>query len=192
MTDEDIFMESMGNVWEEMRHKMMKLCSLTKQVFDEDVYSDTLLKCYDTIRKQGLEDKSQKGCENYFFKSFMTNLKRDKQYARVSKKDFTPDLMGAYEDYLMSTSTSVDDKIMNDLKEDFSILYCMTRAEENNDPEAFHLFNLKHLGHYTYKELKERVPNAKGIRQKVASVKRWMKENISRNELDEAFKQFLE
>ena len=81
------------------------------------------------------------------------------------------------------------EKVESDLYKDFAVLYLLKRAEQQFDPETFYLFNLKFIGQYTYKQLQEHV-KAKAIRQRVAEVKRWLKENVTKEEIDDAFNIF--
>lgn len=187
MDDAQYFMQVIASHYEEYRGKMKKLCANGSIEFDDDVFADTLLKCHDRIQKQkGLKDRTEQGCLNYFFRSFVVNIRREAMYAYRQKTSLT-DEMGRYD---FNETESPDGKIRKDLKEDFSIYYIMTKAQANVDDEAFHLFNLKFLGNYTYKEL-QRHTKAKGIRQKVASVKKWIKENITKEEVDAAFDEFM-
>lgn len=191
MSDTELFFEHIGNILPTLKMKMRKFCQLTEQKWDEDVFSDTILKCAETIDKQRkLNDNSEQGIENYFFQSFQRNIKREKQYSRNSKRDNTSDIFQTYEDFQNKNELSQDEKIRQDLYKDFSVIYIMTKAEKNCDKESFHLFNLKTLGDYTYKELQEKCPQTKAIRQKCKQVKDWIKENITKEEINKAFNEF--
>lgn len=189
--DAELFMQHISSIYDELKHKMIGYCSTQKLTFDEDVFSDTIVKCYDTIQKQGkLIDNSPKGIENYFFQSFYRNIKREKQYSRNKYRDNTSDLFGDYERYNEQHNLSQDEKIRQDCYKDFAIIYMMKKAEEHFDDEYFHLFNLKMLGDLTYKELQEKCPNAKAIRQKVVEVKNYLKDNVTKDEIQKAFNEF--
>lgn len=191
MTDAEQFMEHIASIYEELKAKMIGYCSTQKLTWDADVFSDTIVKCYDTIQRQGkLIDNSSKGIENYFFQSFYRNIKREKQYSRNKNRDNSSDLFGDYERYNEQHNLSQDEKIRQDCYKDFAIIYIMKRAEEHFDDEMFHLFNLKTLGNLTYKQLQEKCPNAKAIRQKVVEVKKWVKENVTKDEIQRAFNDF--
>lgn len=191
MTDAEQFMEHIASIYEELKAKMIGYCSTQKLTWDEDVFSETIVKCYDTIQRQGkLIDNSSKGIENYFFQSFYRNIKREKQYSRNKNRDNSSDLFGDYERYNEQHNLSQDEKIRQDAYKDFAIIYIMKRAEEHFDDEMFHLFNLKMLGNLTYKQLQEKCPNAKAIRQKVVEVKKWVKENVTKEEIQRAFNDF--
>ena len=59
--------------------------------WDEDVFSDTILKVYDNILKNGIKHDSEEGLSNYWFKSFIVNIKREKQYSRNLYRDMNVD-----------------------------------------------------------------------------------------------------
>ena len=59
-------------------------------------------------------------------------------------------------------------------------------VEENFDGEYFYLFKLKQLCGYTYKQLTQKT-NIKGARQKVLDVKAWLKNNLTKDEINKAF-----
>lgn len=189
MKDEELFMEEIAKILPTLKPKMMAFCAAQNREWSEDVFSDTIIKCYNAIKKKGgLNDTSPKGCENYFFQAFAINIKREAQYSRNSKRDNTSDLFNAYELFQEHCITEAE-KVESDLYKDFAVLYLLKRAEEQFDPETFYLFNLKFIGQYTYKELQKHV-KAKAIRQRVAEVKKWLKENVTREEINDAYNLF--
>lgn len=189
MKDEELFIKTIGEMLPVLKPKMKAYCNSMNKQWSEDVFSQTILNCYNAIaRKGGLADKTEKGISNYFFNSFYTNIKREALYSRNAKRDNTNDLFGEYETY-QGTNMTESEKVESDLYKDFAVLYLLKRAEQQFDPETFYLFNLKFIGQYTYKQLQEHV-KAKAIRQRVAEVKRWLKENVTKEEIDDAFNIF--
>lgn len=189
MKDEELFIKTIGEMLPVLKPKMKAYCNSMNKQWSEDVFMQTILNCYNAIaRKGGLVDKSEKGISNYFFNSFYTNIKREALYSRNAKRDNTNDLFGEYEHY-QGTNLTESEKVESDLYKDFAVLYLLKRAEQQFDPETFYLFNLKFIGQYTYKQLQEHV-KAKAIRQRVAEVKRWLKENVTKEEIDDAFNIF--
>lgn len=189
MKDEELFIKTIGEMLPVLKPKMKAYCNSMNKQWSEDVFSQTILNCYNAIaRKGGLSDKTEKGISNYFFNSFYTNIKREALYSRNAKRDNTNDLFGEYEHY-QGTNLTESEKVESDLYKDFAVLYLLKRAEQQFDPETFYLFNLKFIGQYTYKQLQEHV-KAKAIRQRVAEVKRWLKENVTKEEIDDAFNIF--
>lgn len=172
-----------------LKNKYRKYCIENHYEWDEDIFSDTYLRIYEKILRNGLKDNSETGFNNYTFKSFKQNLQREKQYCRNSKRDANIDsesLHSLYEEYYNSHNNSSQQKLKNDLYIDFATLYIMHKVDENFDYEHSYLFRTKHLCNLTYKELAQ-MSNIKGVRQKVLTVKNWVKDNVTKDELQEAF-----
>lgn len=185
--DEELFITYIGEHYEDLKKKYRKFASLNKYEWDEDIFSDTIVKCYDTIQRNGkLADNSERGIENYFFLSLRNNLKREQQYSRVKNRvDASGDeLKAALENHY--GETSVTEKIKEDLYKDFAILYLMQKADQHFDAETMHCFQTKALYGLTYKELKEKT-KIKGARTKALDVKKWLQENVTDCEVREAF-----
>lgn len=189
MKDEETFLLHINDNYERLRGRYMKFCHEKQYQWDEDIFSDTIIKCHDTIKRKGrLDDNTPDGIENYFFKSFKINLQREKQYSRNAKRDLnlTDSLESIYEDYYNNTNITPTEKIRNDSWKDFATLYIMMAVEQQFDYEHFHLFQLKMLCNLTYRELAQKT-NSKGVRNKVLAVKQWVKDNISKEQIKRAF-----
>lgn len=186
-----LFLNYINDHYTLLKNKYRKFCIEKQYDWDEDVFSDTILNCYNAITKKGqLNDTTAQGIENYFFRSFKQNIQREKQYCRVSKRDlnYTSDSLNiAYENWYNETKDSAINKIRTDLYKDFAILYIMHRVEDEFDQEHFRLFNLKTMiPNMTYKKLQEKT-HCTGCRQKVVNVKNWVKDNVTKKEITEAF-----
>jgi len=191
MTDQDRFIKYINDNYQLLKNKYRRFCLEKQYDWDEDVFSDTILKCYDAIKRKGkLEDTSNQGIENYFFRSFKQNIQREKQYCRVSKRDLnvkSDDINMVYENWYNEHKDSAINKIRTDLYKDFAVLYVMHRAEQEFDSEHFYLFKLKSLmPDMTYKKLQAKT-HCTSCRQKVVNVKNWVKQNISKKEINDAF-----
>jgi hypothetical protein len=191
MSDQNIFIKYINDNYQLLKNKYRKFCSEKHYDWDEDVFSDTILKCHDAIKRKGkLEDKTAQGIENYFFRSFKQNIQREKQYCRVSKRDLnitSDNINNIYEDWYNKFNDSSINKIKSDLYKDFSVLYIMHKVEEEFDGEHFYLFKLKSLmPDMTYKKLQAKT-HCTSCRQKVVDVKNWVKQNISKKEITDAF-----
>ena len=135
------YLQWVNDNYERLTNTYKAFCNNKKYQYDEDVFSSTYLKIYEKILKDGLEDTSITGYENYTFKSFKQNLQREKQYSRNKQRDANiTDITGAYEDFYNRTYSSTQDKLMTDLYKDFSILYLLRKAEENFDSTHLYLF----------------------------------------------------
>lgn len=191
MSDQNTFIKYINDNYQLLKNKYRKFCSEKHYDWDEDVFSDTILKCYDAIQRKGkLEDTTAQGIENYFFRSFKQNIQREKQYCRVSKRDLnitSDNINNIYEDWYNKFNDSSINKIKSDLYKDFSVLYIMHKVEEEFDGEHFYLFKLKSLmPDMTYKKLQAKT-HCTSCRQKVVNVKNYIKEHITKEEINKAF-----
>lgn len=190
MSDAEIFLQYLNNHYNELYFKYRQFCKEKGYTWDEDIFQDTILKCYEAIERKGcLIDTTPQGIENYFFISFKMNLKREGQYARNMKRDMnytTDEVNQLYEDWYDNNKDDARTKIINDLYKDFSCLYIMTLVEQQFDNEHFYLFRLKSLCNYTYKQLADKT-GMKGVRLKILTVKNWLRDNLTKDELNKAF-----
>lgn len=190
MTDQDKFINYISEHYDELKAKYRTFCGLNNYHFDEDIYSDTIIKCYDAITKKGkLNDTTPQGIENYMFISFKLNIKREGQYARNMKRDLnitSDNINDVYEEWYNSNHTTSRQKLLTDLWKDFTTLYIMNEVESNFPAEDFYLFKLKTLCNMTYKEVQEKT-NEKRIRQRIVDIKNWLKANVKKDDVKEAF-----
>lgn len=190
MTDSEIFLNHLNDNYETLKAKYRNFCREKNYEWDEDVFSDTIIKCHEAISKKGsLMDNSPQGIENYFFKSFKINLQRESQYSRNANRDFnlsTDEVNALYETYYNDSNDSPMVKVRNDLYVDFATLYIMQKVEEHFDDEHFYLFKLKTLCNLTYRQLAQKTMR-KSVRQKFLTVKNWVRENVTKEEIQKAF-----
>lgn len=195
MTNKEIaddFLQWMSKNYSLLKNKYRKFCKEKDYDWDEDVFSDTIIKVYNKIEKGGIKDSTDKGYDCYVFMSFKQNLQREKQYCRVSKRDLnikSDDINQLYEEWFNDNKDSSTNKIKRDLFKDFGILYIMMKVEENFPPDDFRLFQLKTLiPNMTYNKLAEKTKE-KCVRQRIVNIKNWLKDNVSKEEVDKAFQQ---
>ena len=190
MPDNTTFINYINDHYDELYYKYRQFCKEKQYEWDEDIFQDTIVKCHDAIvKKGGLDDTTSQGIENYFFISFKLNIKREGQYARNQKRDLnysSEKISSAYEEWYNATKDDSRTKLINDLYKDFATLYIMMLVEEHFDNEHFYLFKLKQLCGYTYKQLSEKT-GIRGARQKVLDVKSWLKNNLTKEEINKAF-----
>lgn len=191
MKDGQKFLKHINDNYTLLKNKYRRFCKEKDYEWDEDIYSDTIIKCYEAIERKGkLDDATEQGIENYFFRSFKQNIQREKQYCRNAKRDLNvknDDINALYEEYYNANNSSSENKIKSDLWKDFAVLYIMHIVEDNFDNEHTYLFKLKTLiPNMTYKTLQKKT-NIKSSRQKVVTVKNWVKENISKDDVNKAF-----
>ena len=183
----DKFLKWINDNYQIQKDKLIAFCNDKNYEWDEDIFSDTYLKIYEKILKYGIKDETDKGFDNYMFMSFKVNTLREKQYARNQKRDGNVvNLSGAYENY-KNTELTEQEKLKSDLYKDFATLYLLHKAEQAFDAESFYLFKLKTFERgLTYKQLQEKT-GIKGCRQKVVTVKNWLRENVKQSEVKEEF-----
>lgn len=183
------FLQFINDNYKQLYSKMEAYCNSNGLDFDYDIYADTYIKIYDKIVKDGLDDDTEAGMLNYFFKSFKTNTLREKMYARNQKRDLNvqgDDLYTLYENWYNDNNVSEMDKLVSDLYKDFAAVYICEKVEKEFDSEHFNLFRMKMFGELTYKQLAAKT-QSKGVRAKVLAVKNWAKEHITKDEIKQAF-----
>lgn len=182
------FLKWIGKNYNIQKSKLKAFCNDKKYDFDEDIFCETYLKIYEKIMKYGAKDDSDKGFDNYMFMSFKINTIRNKQYARNQKRDENNANINAANEEFQKTKLTEREKLINDLRKDFFTLYIMKKVEDNFDAEHFYLFRLKTFTNMTYAKLAEHT-GIKGCRQKVVTVKNWLKQNVSKEEIENAFEE---
>ena len=191
MKDETIFLNYIGNNYDEVVNTLKILCSQRKQVLDEDLLHESILRCHKAIQKKGyMKDSSPYGIKSYLIRSYFNLINEEKRSAKVKKRDMnynSDNIGGLYEDYYNSNFTDARQKVVSDLFRDYAVLYVMMIAEQNFDSEHFYLFKLKELcKDMTYKKLSEKT-KIKGVRQKVVEVKRFIQANVTKDEIRKSF-----
>lgn len=185
------FLQFANDNYEDYKKKWAKYLYDKQVEFDEDVFSDTIIKVYDYINTNGIKDDSDSGFANYWFKSFNTNTKREKQYSRNINRDKNVD---ATEE--LDKETNGDGelklKIRRHVYEDWSIVYILRLVEDNFDSISFHCFRLYYvLKKMTYHQLREitKVPDAK---KRVVTIKNWLKENLTKHQMEKEFSKYYD
>lgn len=179
-------MTFVGDNYERLKDKMLRYCVSKHVSFDDDVFGSTIVKIYEKILKDGMEDDTDAGFESYFFMSFKTNLLRERQYSRNQKQDdnIEQDEIGeVYDRYYNNANDSATVKLQKDLRVDYKVLKLLLLIEENFDAESYRLVKLKFLESLTYKQLAERT-GIKDCRNKVLAVLQWLREHSEEIEKD--------
>lgn len=191
MEDARKFITHINDNYDTLRRKYIKFCKDNSLEYTDDIFQDSIIKCYDAIKRKGkLDDTTPYGMESYFFISLKMNIKREGMYARNQKRDMnytSEKLATQYEAWYNSTNEDSRNKLISDLYKDFAVLYIMKRVELEFDSERFYLFRMKYLiPDMTYKKLQERT-SAKKVRQKVVEVRKWVQCNITKEQIKEEF-----
>ena len=183
------YLKWINNNYDAQKKKLMAFCNDKRYKWDEDVFCETYLKIYDRIIRNGIKDDSESGFDGYTFMSFKQNLIREQQYSRNAKRDRNVTNLATLNEEFQNTKLTQEEKLYSDLKKDFFTLYLMKKVEDNFSPEHFYLFRLKTFSDITYSELAKKT-GIKGARQKVTDVKNWLRENVTKAEIDKAFDAF--
>lgn len=191
MHDKDLFINYINDHYSELKNKYWKFCQEKDYDWSEDVFQDTILKCYQRIEKVGkLKDTTAYGIESYFFKSFKNNTLLEKVYCRNKNRDHnitSDNINELYEVWFNNNNSTAREKLINDLYKDFATLYIMLQVENNFDSEHFYLFRVKVLTpEMTFKKLAEQT-KVKASRKKVIDVMHWVKENVTKEQIKKAF-----
>ena len=188
---EDKFLSAVSKNYEELKTGHKTYCFEKNLDYSEDVFGDSIVKCYDAIKKKGrLLDESEKGLKNYLYRACQINTIRSKQYASCYKRDNNVINVGEkYETWFNESKMTVEEKLKSDIYKDFATLFIMSKVENHFDGEHFMLFKMKYLiPDMTYKKLAEKT-GVKGVRNKVIEVKTWVKENITKDEIKKALEE---
>ena len=192
MTDAELFLNHINDNYTKLKWKYYRFCKENHLTWDEDIYSDTILKCYETIEKKGkMQNNTPYGIESYFFLAFKNNIRNEQRYCRSRLRDkniSSDNINDLYESWYNKTQDSSRVKLEHDLFQDFSILYIMLRVEERFDPEYVYLYKVKTLTKgMTFKKLQTEHKNIKSTRKKVIDVQNWVKNNITKEEIRKEF-----
>lgn len=177
--------------YQELKGKYAKFCKENNYDWDEDIFSDTYLKIYDCIIKNGIKDDTPHGMSGYTFMSFKNNIRNEQRYCRNKNRNkniSSDNINDLYEEWYNQNNDTATKKIEKDLFQDFSVFYIMLKVEERFDPEYVYLFKVKTLTpNMTFKKLAETCKNIKSTRKKILEVQHWIRENITKEEIRKEF-----
>lgn len=186
MTSEEIYYDILERNYNNLKQICKDVCKRNQEKFSEDILNDTVIQVHKIIQKKGkLDDMSERGILNYMTRSYVNNLRMEKRYAYIKKRDHNITQEEFNERYEKSMS-SKQEKIIKDLLEDFSVLYIMKLVELNFDTEHYYLFKLKMLCGKTYKQIHDQT-HIKKSRDKIIEVNKWVKQNLTRDIIKKEF-----
>lgn len=183
----DKWLNYINSIYVEYKNKFEQYCNSVKKKFDEDVYSETIINCYESICRNSLKDLSEQGMKNYFFQSFKMNIVRNNTYAREIKRTYNVDITEAHEEFLLKNEPLVL-KIKRQMLNDFTVIYILSQVENNFDMVSFFCFRLKHLiPKMTYQRLRD-ITNINDCKRRVTKINKWIRDNINKQEV---YKEFI-
>ena len=180
----DKWLQYIGTIYEEYRKKYFKMANDLNYKVSEDMLNDTILACYNSIARNNLQDTSPQGMRNYLFRAFKVNLNAISNYDK--RKDVVDDLTALAEQYELKEEATYN-KIKKQLLDDYSVIYILDKVESNFDTISFHCFRLKTMiEKCTYQKLRE-ITKVRDCKKRVVKVNKWLRENISKKEIYNAF-----
>lgn len=183
----DRWLNYINSIYVEYKNKFEQYCNSVKKKFEEDVYSETIINCYDSICRNGLKDLSEQGMKNYLFQSFKMNVVRNTTYARQTKRTYNVDISEAHEEFLLKNEP-LPLKIKKQMLNDFTVTYILFQVENNFDIISFFCFRLKHLiPKMTYQRLRD-ITNINDCKRRVTTINKWVRDNIDKQEV---YKEFI-
>lgn len=183
----DKWLNYINSIYVEYKNKFEQYCNSVKKKFEEDVYSETIINCYDSICRNGLKDLSEQGMKNYLFQSFKMNVVRNTTYARQTKRTYNVDISEAHEEFLLKNEP-LPIKIKKQMLNDFTVTYILFQVENNFDIISFFCFRLKHLiPKMTYQRLRD-ITNINDCKRRVTTINKWVRDNIDKQEI---YKEFI-
>lgn len=169
--------------------EVMKACranSVKRNInFNEDVFQETIILCYNAITRNGLKDLSNQGCRNYFFRAYNMNILYEYKKPYNKRRVHNDEIF-------VEERTEEDNGLMKQIYDDFATTYILERIEGNVEPISFYLFRLKYLmPKMTYRKLVE-ITKVKDAKKRVRDVMRWVRENVTKEEINRGFRNKME
>lgn len=181
----DKWLQYIGTIYEEYRMKYFKMANDLNYNVNEDMLNDTILACYNSIARNNLSDTTEQGMRNYLFRAFKVNLNAVSNYDK--RKDVVDDLTALAEQYEYQGEATYN-KIKKQLLEDYSVIYLLNKVEDNFDTITFNVFRLKTmLEKCTYQKLRD-ITKVRDCKKRVVKVMKWIRENITKQEILANFK----
>ena len=146
------FLKYSGKHYNENRKKWSVRLKKEGLSFSEDIYNDSIIKVYDILQKHDIEDRY---IEGFWYKSFLTNSRREKEYAYNSKRDDDIDVL----EYLDNFPNEDRDILLSDIEDKLKNL---TEVEKN-------ILLIYYLTDISIKELEE-LTEIKDIRYKIKGI----------------------
>lgn len=182
MNRADLFLKEISEELEVYRNKWKAYFYSRDYIWDDDLLSDTIVKCYDTISRLGLKDGSKESW-NYLFKALTMNYKREFQYARVKNREEVEDINKIAEERYDHSNTA-EKKIVRDLLSEYEWNYCLEMAERYCDD--FYIFKLKYVIGMEDEKILKKLKDKKW-KEKCNKVVKWLKYNIDRSKVIDLF-----
>lgn len=187
--DADLFMQTIGKNYEALKVGCRANQLKANKPWSEDAFQDTVVLCYETIQRRGIRDKSDQGIRNYFFNAFRMNVLHEAVLPYNSRKVDDEELVNNYDPL---DEREGEQKVKEQLFNDFAVVRILELAEANCDPLSFYCYRLKFLmDKMPYQKLCK-ITKIKSAKARVKSVIEWIKDNVTEEELRKEFEDKFE
>lgn len=184
--DADLFMETIGKNYEALKVGCRANQLKSNKPWSEDAFQETVVLCYEAIQRRGIRDKSDQGIRNYFFNAFKMNVLHETVLPYNSRKVDDEELVNNYDPL---DERECEQKVKEQLYNDFAVVRILELAEANCDPLSFYCYRLKFLmDKMPYQKL-VKITKIKSAKARVKSVIEWIKENVTEEELRKEFEE---
>lgn len=184
--DADLFMETIGKNYEALKVGCRANQLKANKPWSEDAFQDTVVLCYETIQRRGIRDKSDQGIRNYFFNAFRMNVLHEAVLPYNSRKVDDEELVNNYDPL---DERECEQKVKEQLFNDFAVVRILELAEANCDPLSFYCYRLKFLMDKMPYHRLVTITKIKSAKARVKSVIEWIKENVTEEELHKEFEE---
>lgn len=149
------FLDMTGRLYEENKSKWKKMLG----TFNEDVYNETILKCYDAILAG---DDTEGDMVGYWYRAYKNNLKRNKGYSDNKEKGEITDRVKEKEDEERQTNLYYS-----------TVRDIFNRVREHFDRRTFEVYRMHLLCNMSYEQLDD----VTGVdsKERIMRVKQWLK-----------------
>ena len=185
-SDADLFMETIGKNYEALKVGCRANQLKSNKPWSEDAFQDTVVLCYETIQRRGIRDKSDQGIRNYFFNAFRMNVLHEAVLPYNSRKVDDEELVNNYDTL---DERDGEQKVKEQLFNDFAVVRILELAESNCDPLSFYCYRLKFLMDKMPYQRLVNITKIKSAKARVKSVVEWIKENVTEEELRKEFEE---
>lgn len=131
------------------------------------------------------------GLANYWFKSFMINIKREGQYSRNAYRDLNINPSEEL-DKQYNGEEELQAKIRRHIYDDWVVTTTLLIVEKTFDSLSFNCFRLYYLlPKMTYEKLRE-ITKVKDCKKRVVTIKNWLQQNLDKKLLDKEFTRYYD
>lgn len=181
----DKWMETIGQVYEEIKSGCKANTLKKKREWNEDVFEETILLCYDSVARNGLKDTSIQGCKSYLFNAYNTNVLREATNPYTTRKEADSEVF--FQTYDVIDENDAEAKIYNERYNDFATIKILQLVEDNFDATSFYVFRLKYMMPKMSMRKLINLTNIKNAKTRIKNILEWLRENVSEKGLEKEF-----